>query len=107
MSAFKEMFKEWVMFTDGHTFVISKEDYTKEQALSELKKDILTWSKYQNTVVELADIHEDRVQFKFGLDQELDYLGHPQPMWYLGSTGKRSKAVWVIDMWDLISNPKE
>jgi len=103
MSKFKEMFSEWVLFNDGHTFAISAE-LTKEQAMEELKKDVLTWSKYQGVIVEEADFRSDRVQFKFGLDQEPDYLGHPQPMWYLGSKGKKSKAVWVLDMWDLISD---
>lgn len=100
MSKFKEFFKEWVMFDDGHTFVISAEDYTKEQALLELEKDILTWPKYQAVRAFESDLKEDRVQFKFGMDQDLDFMGHPMPKWYLGSSGKRSKKVWVIDMWD-------
>src|SRR4051812_39164736 len=98
--SFKEFFSEWEMFDDGHTFVISGEDFTKEEVLEELKKAILTWPKYQAVRATVDDITEDRVRYQFA-----EVFGHDvEPgdhLWMLGAKGRGSKKVWVIDMWNL------
>lgn len=101
MSKFNEFFDNWVRFEDSYQFAISAELFNKEQALEELKKDILTWPMYQGVEITTDDLKEDRMRFQFREGWE----NEDGPYWQQGAKGKGSKPVWLINMLGRKANP--